>query len=82
MPSRRCTIPPDLHPARRARRDPRRGFIIRRLTARFAEGVIRRADDLAGPKADHLKLKRATHPSPQVFGVTRRPAARGRRRVR
>lgn len=54
----------------------RRGFICRIRLHRFAEGVILPHErTLAGPKADRLKLKRATrtHLS-QVFGLYADPA--------
>ena len=56
----------------------RRGFICRVRLHRFAEGVILPHErTLAGPKADRLKLKRATrtHLS-QVFGLYDDPSRR------
>ena len=63
-------LPPDLH--RRGQRPAtRKGFICRIRLHRFDEGVVLPHErTLAGPKADRLKLKRATraHLS-QVFGL-------------
>ena len=63
------SLPPDLHG--RGQTATRRGFICRIRLARFEERIVLPHErTLAGPKADRLKLKRATraHLS-QVFGL-------------